>query len=183
MKRFATLALTGCILVLAACTGPTKSTATAPSSVILWGDSFGVDVAPYLAAAGYDVRAYGGLAPCDSLPDIQATVASRPPAVAVLLFVGNKLADGGCDYPAAVQAITTSLASRGSRVIWIAAPLLSIFPGARPTLNAVYPNPAHGPANSIGGDVFLPEYRAPDLNHLNAVGAARFADAIKQAVG
>jgi hypothetical protein len=182
MKRFVTLALAASMLALAAC-APTKSTATAPPRVVVWGDSFGVSVAPYLAPAGYDVRAHGGFAPCDWLPDIRATAASRPPAVAVLLFVGNKLADGRCDYPTAVQAITTSLASRGSRVIWIAVPFLPIFPQARTTLNALYPNPAHGPANSIGGDVYAQEYRAADLNHLNAEGAARFADAIKQVVG
>jgi hypothetical protein len=182
MKRFVTLALAASMLALAAC-APTKSTATAPPRVVVWGDSFGVSVAPYLAPAGYDVRAYGGLAPCDSLPDIRATAANGPPTVAVLLFVGNKLADGGCDYPAAVQAITTSLASRGSRVVWIAVPFLPIFPEARATLNALYPNPAHGPANSIGGDVYLSVFRAADGNHLSAPGAQLFADAIKQVVG
>ena len=162
------------LLAIAAC-GPVKGTAVPPPSVTLWGDSFGEQVAPYL---DYSERVMGGTAPCTWLDDI----AERPvPRTAVLVFVGNQL--GECDYAGTVAAITRNLRSRGSRVVWIAAPYLPVNPWARPTLNALYPSPAHGPADSIGGDVYMPEYRAADGQHLNALGAQRFAHAIRVAVG
>jgi hypothetical protein len=162
------------MLAIAAC-APLEGTAAPAPEVTLWGDSFGEQVAPYLA---YDERVMGGTAPCDWLGDI----ADQPaPHTAVLLFVGNELAE--CDYAASVAAITRDLRSRGSRVVWIAAPHLPINPAARSALNALYPNPAHGPADSIGGDAHLPEYRAADGQHLNAAGARRFAHAIEVAVG
>ena len=149
----------------------------APGDVVLWGDSFGETVAPYLP---YVERVYGGTAPCDWLDEIRESPA---PQTAVLLFVGNKLADRTCDYPNAVAAITQSLRSRGARVVWVAAPYLPIFPGARSILNAIYPNPAHGPADAIGGDVLRLEYRNPDRNHLNVTGAKLFAQKIQGVVG
>src|SRR5688572_18556206 len=99
-------------LTLAGCFGG-GGAASSPGTV-LWGDSFGKSVAPYLS---YDEHVHGGSSPCDWIDDVMKTPA---PEVAVMVFVGNKLQS--CDYRAAARFITQSLQSRGSHVIWIAAP-------------------------------------------------------------
>jgi hypothetical protein len=163
--------------------------------MVLWGDSFGESVAPYLAA-GTDsqVRAHGGLAPCDWLRDIQATAANRPPAVAVLLFVGNThtTCTGGttAGYAADTLLATTALTAAGSRVVIVAAPPFG--PGLSPNpINAAYvlsttigAQLLWGPSESVApGGIYSPAYRGADGLHLNAEGAQRFAAAIAQAVG
>jgi hypothetical protein len=177
MMRAGLLALALVVgLGAAACTSTPSPPPEAAAAVTLWGDSFGETVAPYLS---YREHVYGGTAPCDW----RDHVANSPaPRTAVLLFVGNKLAEGDCNYPDAVAAITRDLESRGSRVVWIAAPYMPILPLARQILNGIYPSPEHGPADSVGGAVALVEYRAPDGNHLNVTGAERFARAIEEVV-
>jgi hypothetical protein len=168
----ASLGLAGCL----GGTAPAAAPAASPA-VILWGDSFGESVAPYLP---YEERVHGGTSPCTW----RDNVASAPaPRTAVLVFVGNDLLNGKCDWRSAVAAITTNLRSRGSRVVWIAAPVHPDYPTLRAAVNALLASPAHGPANSIGGDFYLPEYRGPDGYHLNSAGAHRFAQAIRGLAG
>jgi hypothetical protein len=175
MKRLLVLAMALAALSVAAC-APAKKGPPRPD-VVLWGDSFGEQVAPYLP---YDERVYGGLNPCLVVENV--TTKPAPP-VAVLLFVGSNLAPNGatphCDYPSAVNTITSSLQSRGTRVVWLAALCNPQFPGDAAVLNAIYPNPVHGPADSIGCD---PQFREPD-GHLTEVGKQRVAHEILQAVG
>jgi hypothetical protein len=142
--------------------------------VVLWGDSFGEQVAPYLP---YEERVFGGLHPCL----VEENVVTNPaPPIAVFLFVGSEFAPpGNCNYQPAVDRITANLVGRGSRVIWLAA---LCDPHGRTNHHAVtatYPNPVHGPANSIGCD---PNFREPD-GHLTEVGKQRVANQILAAVG
>ena len=177
MKRPATAVAALTLLALMAACVPLKGEPPpGRPDVTLWGDSFGETVAPLLP---YSEHFHSGTAPCDWVNSILEAPAPR---TAVLLFVGNKLADGACDYPSAVSIITTSLEARGSRVIWVAAPLLPVNPQARTTLNSIYPEAAHGPADAIGGNVWLAAYRGPDNNHLNELGASVFALAIQEVV-
>jgi hypothetical protein len=103
--------------VLGAC-APLKG--GAPSGVVLWGDSFGEQVAPLLP---YEERVFGGTAPCHWLPEIRERAASRPPAVALLLFGGSTMPCGGLDryVPDTLEAIRV-LEAAGTRVFVIAAP-------------------------------------------------------------
>ena len=178
LRRGVVLLLVGAVGLASCATGGFKPPSPPPgyAPVVLWGDSFGVGVSPYLP---YVERVHGGTSPCQWVNEIGETPA---PAVAVLLFVGNGMTT--CDWPAAVQAITESLQSRGSRVIWVAAPkrLVDDLHLAVNTVLAPY-GPTRLPADSVGGDVYLPQYREPDGWHLNRDGDERFAQAIKQAVG
>ena len=172
--RRVVLLFVGAVALAACATGGLKP--PPPSPVVLWGDSFGEGVSPYLP---YVERVHGGTSPCHWVDEIVNTPA---PGVAVLLFVGNGMAT--CNWPAAVQAITDSLQSRGSRVIWVAAPkrLIDDLHLAVNSVLAPY-GPTYGPADSVGGDVYLPQYREPDGWHLNREGDELFANAIRQAVG
>ncbi|MGH9050211.1 MAG: hypothetical protein ACRDY4_10810 [Acidimicrobiia bacterium] len=176
MRRLVVLAIVAAGFAVGAC-APTKKVPPRPD-VVLWGDSFGQQVAPYLP---YDERVFGGLSPCHVVENVTTTQA---PPVAVLLFVGSNLAPRGaqphCDYESAVSTITSSLQSRGTRVLWLAALCNPDWPESRDILNAIYPNPVHGPADSIGG--CDPAYREPD-GHLNEAGRQRVAHEIMQAVG
>jgi len=173
MKRWLALAIVVAGLAVGAC-APTKKVPPRPD-VVLWGDSFGEQVAPYLP---YDERVYGGLSPCHVIENVTTTPA---PPVAVLLFVGSNLEPNGatpyCDYRSAVNTITSSLQSRGTRVLWLAALCNPRYPGDAAVLNDIYPNPVHGPADSIGCG-----FREPD-GHLTEEGKQRVAHAILQAVG
>jgi hypothetical protein len=192
-KRLVPVMLAACAIALAAC-APFKVASPAPR-MLLWGDSFGESVAPYLAArTDYHVRAHGGTAPCDWLQDIQATAASRPPAVAVLLFVGN--AGRPCTGPTTagyatdMVLATTALRAAGSRVVIVAAPPFAGGLSPNP-INAAYAPSTTvgaqlvwGPSNSVApGGTYTATYRGADGVHLNALGARRFADAIAQEVG
>ena len=175
MRRLVVLAIVAAGLAVGAC-APTKGVPR--PDVVLWGDSFGEQVAPYLP---YDERVFGGLNPCL----VVENVTTRPaPPVAVLLFVGSNLPphepEPHCDYQWAVDTITSSLQSRGSRVLWIAALCNPHRPESAGILNAIYPNPVYGPTYSIGG--CDPAFREPD-GHLNEVGKQRVANEIMQAVG
>ena len=189
MKRLAPLALAACILVLAAC-APIESATPAPSGVVLWGDSFGESVKPHLPA-NYEVRAYGGTAPCDWLADIRRTVARRPPEIAVLLFVGNTYTacTGGttAGYAGDVAEATVLLRAAGSEVVIIAAPPFGAGPSPNPVNAAYEPSGARlvwGPSASVApGGVYSQAYREPDGIHLNWAGAVRFAEAIRLEVG
>lgn len=188
MRRFATLALAACILALAAC-APVESAAPERPRVVLWGDSFGEIIAPYLPA-NYEVRAFGGTAPCDWLDNIRAAVARRPPEVAVLLFVGNTFTPctGGttAGYGVDVAEATTLLRAAGSSVVIVAAPPFGGGPSPNP-VNAAYAPSGHlvwGPSESVAPEgVYSQEFREADGVHLNPAGALRFAEAIRNEVG
>jgi hypothetical protein len=167
------LALAGMVL---ACEPFKPVVPSAPPAVTLWGDSFGESVAPYL---GYNERVMGGTAPCDWIGDIAGQPAPR---TAVLVFVGNKF-PAGCDYRSAVATITQDLRSRGSRVVWVAAPVISVSTVIARGVNATYPNPVYGPADSVGGYTYLSQYRGVDGKHLSTIGAQRFAHEIRLAIG
>jgi hypothetical protein len=188
MKRLATLTLAACVLALAAC-APVKSASTEPPRVMLWGDSFGESVAPHLPT-NYEVRAFGGTAPCDWLGDIRSTVARRPPEVAVLLFVGNTHTPctGGTTegYAADIAEATRLLRAAGSTVVIIAAPPFGGGPSPNP-VNAAYEPTGRlvwGPSRAVApGGVYSPAFREADGVHLNLEGALRFAEAIRDEVG
>jgi hypothetical protein len=185
MKRLATLALAACILPVAAC-AQIESATPAPSGVVLWGDSFGESIAPHLPA-NYEVRAFGGTAPCDWLADIRRTVARQPPEVAVLLFVGNThtACTGGtiAGYAGNIAEATVLLRAAGSKVVIVAAPPFGGGPSPNPVNAAYEPSGAHlvwGPSVSVApGGVYSPAYRELDGVHLNAAGALRFAEAVR----
>jgi len=193
MKRLVTAVLAACALVLPACVpfnGPPPA-----SRVVLWGDSFGESVAPHLAAHGdYQVRAYGGTAPCDWLGDIRATAAKRPPPVAVLVFVGNThttcTGQSTAGYATDVLLATTALLAAGSRVVIVAAPPFGSVLSPNPINAAFVPSETigaelvWGPSESVApGGTHTPAYHQADGMHLNTQGALRFAEAIAQAVG
>lgn len=189
MKRLATLALAVCILALAACASVEPASPAAPR-VLLWGDSFGESVAPHLPAS-YEVRAYGGTAPCDWLADIRASVSSRPPEIAVLLFVGNTFTSctGGttAGYAVDMAEATALLRAAGSKVVIVAAPPFGGGPSPN-LVNAAYtPSGAQlvwGPSMSVApGGSYSQAYREADGVHLNLAGALRFAEAIENEVG
>jgi hypothetical protein len=176
MKRLLVLVIVLAGISVAAC-APAKKGPPRPD-VVLWGDSFGEQVAPYLP---YDERVFGGLNPCLVVENV--TTKPAPP-VAVLLFVGSNLPPDGaqphCDYESAVNTITSSLQSRGTRVLWLAALCNPARPQDQAILNEIYPNPVHAPADSIGG--CDPAFREPG-GHLNEAGKQRVAHAILQTVG
>ncbi len=66
-----------------------------PPRIALYGDSLGMEAAPdfaYIAGAGGAstlVRTYGGLAPCDFLPDMASVAASWQPTAVILEFSGD----------------------------------------------------------------------------------------------
>ncbi len=189
MRRLATVGLAAGIIALAAC-APTKAAAPAPPRVVVWGDSFGELVARHLPA-DYEVRAFGGTAPCDWLPDIRGMAASSPIAVGVLLFVGNThtACTGGTTlgYELDAARATALLRSAGSRVVIVAAPPFKGGPSPNPVNDAYGRSGAEvawGPSEAVApGGAYTQAYREADGVHLNAVGAARFAAAIRQAVG
>jgi hypothetical protein len=194
MKRLATWVLVACALIPLACTSA-KGTPPPPApDVVLWGDSFGESVAPHLVGSGYEVRAYGGTAPCDWLEDIARVASTRPPAVAVLVFVGNTVTrcTGGttAGYGVDMVRATAILRAAGSRVVIVAAPPFGGGPSPNP-VNAAYmfasatgARIAWAPSESVApGGIYAQAYRDPDGVHLNAAGALRFAQAIRQEIG
>ncbi|MGH8984702.1 MAG: hypothetical protein ACRDY6_12635 [Acidimicrobiia bacterium] len=188
MKRLATLILAACVLALAAC-APVASEPPTPPKVVLWGDSFGESIAPHLPA-NFEVRAFGGTAPCDWLDDIRATVSRRPPEVAVLLFVGNThtACTGGntAGYAVDIAEATVLLRAAGSTVVIVAAPPFGGGPAPNPVNAAYEPDGADlvwGPSTSVApGGVYSQAYRGSDGVHLNPAGAVRFAEALKKEV-
>ena len=188
MKRLVLLALAVCVLALGGCAS-VKSASPDPPRVVLWGDSFGESVAPHLPT-NYDVRAFGGTAPCDWLGDIRTTVARRPPEVAVLLFVGNTHTPctGGTTegYSVDIAAATRLLRAAGSTVVVVAAPPFGVGPSPNP-VNAAYEPTGHlvwGPSRSVApGGSYSQAFRDADGVHLNQEGALRFAKAIRNEVG
>jgi len=181
MRRVGLLAVVLVALVGAACEFKPPPPPP-PPDVIVWGDSFGVDTAPYMP---YEERVHGGTHPCSWIDDIGWQALSNPPRVAVMMFMGNGVIDGACDWPDAVKRIDDGFRSVGTRVVWVAAVAHPMFPTLRPTVNG-YIAPyevAHGPADAIGGDLYLPQYRGSDLYHLNDEGAQLFAAETVEAVG
>ena len=194
MKRLAVAALAACALVAVACS-PTKGAPPSTADVVVWGDSFGESVAPYLAGpGGYAVRAYGGTAPCDWIEDIGRVVSAGPPAVAVLVFVGNTVTrcTGGTTSGYGVDMVraTAILRAAGSRVVIVAALPFGGGPSPNP-VNAAYmfasatgARIAWAPSESVApGGIYSPAFREADGVHLNAAGALRFAEAIKREIG
>jgi hypothetical protein len=156
-----------------------------PSGVVLWGDSFAQQVAPLLP---YEPRVYPGTAPCGWLPQMRERAASRPPAVAVLLFAGSTAqpCTGGTldGYPRDTHEAIRVLSAAGTRVVVVAAPCLKSGPNP---VNTVYTDGgvplAWGPHDSVcpGGE-YDAAYRESD-QHLNSTGAARFAQEIRAVAG
>lgn len=176
MKRLAVLLIAAVALALTACVPLKPPAPPAAPAVVVWGDSFGESVAPYL---NYDERVFGGTAPCDWTANVQQTVAAgQAPRTAVLVFVGNKHMT--CNYEVAARNINALLTAFGTRTLWVAAPPLSN--GADVLTNAAYARAGvpviWSPAFSVGAG-----YRGPDGLHLNTEGAQRFANAIRQEVG
>jgi hypothetical protein len=170
------------VAVTAAC-APTKKGAP-PGGVVLWGDSFGEQVAPLLP---YEEHYFGGTAPCHWLPEIRWHAAVRPPAVAVLLFAGSTMPCGGLDryVPDTLEAIRV-LEAAGTCVFVLAAPCVKPGPGV-PEVNPIYTSGgvplAWGPHDSVcPGGVYTEAYRLSD-QHLNATGVARFAYEIRALAG
>lgn len=169
------------VAVAGACT-PVKG--GAPSGIVLWGDSFGEQVAPALP---YEVHAFGGTAPCDWLPAMWERAASHPPAVAVLLFAGSTVTPctGGnlASYPDHTHEAIRVLGAAGTRVVVLAAPCMK----SGPQVNPVYTNGgvplAWGPHNAVcPNGQYTEAYRESD-QHLNAHGVARFAEQIRAVAG
>jgi hypothetical protein len=106
--------------------GPSGPSAGAGGAVVVWGDSLIEEARKYLDK-DHEVRAYGGLALCDWLADIEKIASSDPPATAVLQFAGNSrpcigtrpLLDAYAeDAATAVRVLTAA----GSRVVIVGIP-------------------------------------------------------------
>ena len=149
---------------------------------MLWGDSFGEQVAPLLP---YEARVYGGTAPCQWLPEIRERAASRPPAVAVLIFAGSTQPCGGLDryVPDTLEAIRV-LSAAGTRVFVIVAPCLKSGPAPSTPVYVDGGVPlVWGPHDSVcPGGAYTEQYRSCD-QHLNAEGVSKFAHQIRAVAG
>jgi hypothetical protein len=108
--------------------------------IVLYGDSLAMQSAQdfeYLADSAHAttlLRAYGGLAYCDVLPELNSDAASWHPSVAVLEFTGDDLSPCMHGYTAGspayyekyvrdARAAVTTLRNHGVRVVLVGAPL------------------------------------------------------------
>lgn len=171
------------VIVASAC-APVKG--GPPRGVVLWGDSFGEQVAPLLP---YEEHVFGGTAPCDWLNHMRELAATRPPAVALLLFGESTVTPctGGSitTYPAQAFEAIRVLEAAGTRVFVIGAPCQPPHKGYEAPANIAFVNggvPVHwGPYSSVCPPGY-PTYIQYD-GHLNATGVARFAHEIRVIAG
>ena len=168
------------VIAVAAACGPVKKGAP-QGGVVLWGDSFGEQVAPLLP---YEEHVFGGTAPCHWLPEIRWHAAARPPAVALLLFGGSTMPCGGLDryVPDTLEAIRI-LEAAGTRVFVVAAPCQPNGPAPSTPVYVSGGVPlAWSPHDSVCPPGW-PTYIRDDGHLTEPDGVARFAYEIRALAG
>ncbi len=171
------------VVAVAAACGPLKK-GVPPSGVVLWGGSFGEQVAPLLP---YEEHVFGGTAPCHWLPEIRWHAAARPPAIAVLLFAGSTMPCGGLDryVPDTLEAIRV-LEAVGTRVLVVVAPCQPPPRDEAPS-TPVYVSGGvplvWGPHDSVCENGFASGFIRDDGHLTEPDGVARFANEIRALAG
>jgi hypothetical protein len=109
-----------------------------PQRLLIYGDSIAQESQRQLQSRGLEVRAFGGTALCDWLPDMRRTAATRTVTTVYLEFVGNHFTPCASSrstvdaYRVDAREAVALWHDAGARVVWVRAPQPRVDVGVAP---------------------------------------------------